>query len=97
MFNTYRNGRIPYITMFIANCDPDRRERVLGPPIGHLFTKEATGDVRDLVPLPMAKLMRRFFRRMIADILSGDRRRSELFDPVTLDPVASPEMASGHP
>lgn len=95
MFNTYRNGRIPYITTFVANCDPDRRERVLGPPIGHLFTNEATGDVRHLIQLSMAKLMRRFFRRMIADILAGDRRRSALFDPVTLHPVALPEVRTG--
>lgn len=92
MFNTYKNGRIPYITTFVANCDPVRRERVLGPPIGHLFTNEATGDVDHLVHLSMGKLMRRFLRRMIADIVTGDRRRSVLFDPVTLDPVSSPEM-----
>ena len=94
MFNTYRNGRIPYITTLVANCDSDQRERILGSPIGHLFTNEATGDVRHLIPLSMAKLMRRFFRRMIVDIFAGDRRRSELFDPVTLDPVASPEMVA---
>lgn len=91
MFNTYRNGRIPYITAVVANCDEERREQALGPPIGHLFTEEATGDVRHFTKLSMGKLMRRFFRRMIADVLSGDRKRSALFDAVTLDPIASPE------
>ncbi len=91
MFNTYRNGRIPYITTLIANCDADQRERLLGPPIGHLFIEEATGDVSHLKPLPMATLMRRFFKRMITDIIVGDRKRAELFDPHTLDPIASPE------
>lgn len=90
LFNTYRNGRIPYITTLVANCDPDRRAELLGPPIGHLFTEEATGDVRHLPKLSVAKLMRRFAWRMIRDILSGDRRRSALFDPVSLQPTATP-------
>lgn len=90
MFNTYKNGRIPYITTLVANCDPERRDALLGPPIGHLFTKEATGDVGDLRPVSMLALMRRYSGRMIADILAGDRRRSALFDPLTLDPIAEP-------
>lgn len=90
MFNTYRNGRIPYITTVVANCDPDQRGRLLGPPIGHLFTGEATGDVSRLKRLPMATLMRRFFKRMITDIIAGDRRRADLFDPSTLKPIALP-------
>lgn len=90
MFNTYRNGRIPYITTVVANCDQDQREPVLGQPIGHLFTDEATGETAHLRRLPMAKLMRRFFWRMIADIVARDRSRSELFNPVTLDPIVMP-------
>ena len=93
MFNTYKNGSIPYITTVIANCDPDRRETLLGPPVGHLFTDEATGGASHLKRLSMFKLMRRFSGRMIADIFSGDRRRSELFDAVTLAPIASPAKA----
>lgn len=90
MFNTYRNGRIPYITTLVANCDPAHRAAVLGQPIGHLFTDEAQGDTSHLKRLPMAKLMRRFLWRMIADIIARDRRRTALFDPVTLDPIAVP-------
>jgi hypothetical protein len=90
MFNTYRNGRIPYITTLVANCDPDQRGRLLGPPIGHLFTEEATGDVSHLRRLAMATLMRRFFKRMITDIIVGDRKRADLFDPGTLAPIAPP-------
>jgi hypothetical protein len=66
---------------------------LLGPPIGHLFTKDATGDINHLKRLSMFKLMRRFSGRLIADLLSGDRRRSPLFDRVTLDPIASPGKA----
>lgn len=90
MFNTYRNGRIPYITTVVANCDADRRDELLGPPIGHLFTDEATGDVGHLRRLSMARLMQRFLRRMVADVVMGGRRRAALFDPATLEPIAPP-------
>lgn len=90
MFNTYKNGRIPYITVVVANCDSEQREPLLGLPIGHLFVEEGSGDISLLSRLSMFKLMRRFSRRMMIDILTGDRRRNELFDPVTLDPIALP-------
>ena len=92
MFNTYKNGHVPYITTVVANCEPDQQERLLGQPIGHLFIKEATGDVRHLRRLSMVTLMRRFFRRMVADMVTGDRRRAALFDPGTLEPIASPAL-----
>lgn len=90
LFNSYRNGRVPYITTQLAACDPAARDRLTGPPLGHLFTTDATGDTSALPKMNMAKLMRRFFPRMIRDMLSGDRRRCELFDPETLEPVAIP-------
>lgn len=90
MFNTYRSGRVPYVTTVVANCDPDWRGSLLGEPIGHLFTEEATGDASHLRRLSMFKLMRRFSRRMMTDIISGDRRRDPLFDPATLEPFVSP-------
>lgn len=89
-----RDALIPYITTLVANCEPDQRERLLGFPIGHLFTNEATGDANHLQRLKMAKLMRRFLKRMIFDIITGDRRRAALFDPVTLEPIFSPERRS---
>lgn len=89
MFNTYENGRIPYITTLLANCDDAGRAR-LGKPLGHLFLHEAKGDVSGLRPLSMGRLMRRFFVRMLKDIVSGDRRRNPLFDHETFEPVAKP-------
>jgi hypothetical protein len=56
-----------------------------------LFLDEATGDVSGLPQLSMARLMSRFFVRMVADVVSGDRRRSELFDAATLEPISPPE------
>ena len=94
MFNSYKTGRIPYITTLIANCDPARRDQ-LRRPIGHLFTAEATGDVRHLKHMSMTGMMRRFFRRMVADVLAGNRRRSALFDPLTLDPIATRRRSIG--
>ena len=90
MFNTYRNGRTPYLSVVVANCDQTQRELVLGQPIGHLFTESAYGDASHLKRPPMARLWRRLFWRMIADIVARDRWRSELFDPVTLDPIVVP-------
>ena len=90
MFNTYANGRIPYITTLVVNCDPEQRSAVLGPVTGHLFTQEAVGDASGLQQMSMGKLMRKFFVRMMADILSGDRRRSELFNAETLEPISRP-------
>ena len=90
MFNTYANGRIPYVTTLTANCDPERRGKLLGPAIGHLFTNEPIADPGNVHRMSLAKLMRRFFRRMIKDVVSGDRRRSSLFDATTLEPIAKP-------
>ena len=95
MFNTYANGRVPYVTVVLENCDPARRAAALGSPIGHLFLDEATGDVGTLPALSMGRLMWRFFRRMLKDIVSGDRRRSVLFDPATLRPIATPVRVGG--
>ena len=90
LFNSYKNGKIPYVTTLVGNCDEGLRTRLLGEPIGHLFVDDdpaCTGPVRRL---SMNTLMRRFFVRMVKDIVSGDRRRSALFDPETLEPVSTP-------
>ena len=89
MFNTYANGKLPYVTTLLANCEADGRA-ALGEPIGHLFLQDAPGDTEGLRPLSMNALLRRFFKRMVKDIFSGDRRRNPLFDPNTLEPIAKP-------
>ena len=90
LFNTYANGKIPYITTQLGACDPAARARLVGPPRGHLFTEEGIGDTSHLPKMSMGALMRRFFPRMIKDLVSGDRRRCELFDSKTLEPIAKP-------
>lgn len=90
LFNSYANGRLPYVTTLLANTDAARRDAMLGEPLGHLFTDEATGDARHLRTMSFNALMFRFFGRMLKDLVSGDRRRSALFDPASLKPIAAP-------
>lgn len=90
LFNSYANGNIPYITTQLAACDPATRAALVGPPLGHLFTHDGIGDTSALPKMSMGQLMRRFFPRMLRDLLSGDRRRCELFDAKTLEPIAKP-------
>ncbi|WP_370188481.1 DUF6151 family protein [Qipengyuania sp.] len=90
LFNTYANGKVPYVTTLLANTERSRADDLLGPPIGHVFAEQATGDASALTPMPFNRLMRRFLKRMLKDLLSGDRRRSALFDPETLEPIAQP-------
>ena len=95
LFNSYANGKIPYITTQLAACDPATRAALVGPPLGHLFTHDGIGDTSALPRMSMGQLMRRFFPRMIKDMLSGDRRRCELFDAKTLEPIAEPHRLTG--
>ncbi|QNO27993.1 hypothetical protein EEB18_003200 [Sphingopyxis sp. OPL5] len=95
LFNSYANGKIPYITTQLAACDPATRDTLVGPPLGHLFTQDGIGDTGALPKMSMGQLMRRFFPRMIKDMLSGDRRRCELFDTRTLEPIATPHRLTG--
>ncbi len=90
LFNTYANGKLPYITTQLAACDPATRAALVGPPRGHLFIEDGAGDTSALPKMSMGQLMRRFFPRMIKDLISGDRRRCALFDVKTLAPIAQP-------
>ena len=90
LFNSYKNGKIPYVTTLVGNCDEGLRTRLLGEPIGHLFVDDDPACTGAVHRLSMNTLMRRFFVRMVKDIVSGDRRRSALFDPETLEPISTP-------
>ena len=89
MFNTYANGRIPYVTALLANCVQSDVKPKIGPVVGHLFLPDDNA-LPGAPRMSMAKLMRRFFKRMVRDMLSGDRRRAALFDPETLEPISKP-------
>ncbi|HEV7314716.1 DUF6151 family protein [Sphingopyxis sp.] len=94
LFNTVANGKFPFITIQLAACDPAARE-VVGPSRGHIYTQDAIGDASHLPQMSMVTLMRRFFVRMIKDIVSGNRRRAALFDAETLEPIAKPHRLTG--
>ena len=93
LFNTYANGKLPYTTVLLANCDADGRT-ALGQTRGHLHLDDAKGDKTDLKPMSMGKLLRSFFPRLLKDIFSGDWRRNALFDAKTFAPIASPRRLS---
>ena len=95
LFNTFKNGKLPFITILLAACDPAARKQALGPPRGHLFLQEAIGDADGLPKMSTVTLMRRFFVRAIKDIVSGDRRKAALFDAKTLEPIAVPLRLMG--
>ena len=90
MFNTYANGKLPYVTSLLANADRGAVEAALDKPIGHLHTADAPVHPEGVPEMSMGQLLRRFFKRMVKDVFSGDRRRSALFDPETLQPIATP-------
>ncbi len=90
MFNTYANSRVPYITTLLANCIPDEVEQHIGPALGHLFLPSEAKAKAEFVSMSFAHLMRRFFIRMIKDLMAGDRKKSVLFDPLTLEPITQP-------
>jgi hypothetical protein len=90
MFNSFANGRIPYLTTLVANCDPRQAETALGPVIGHLMLPDTINDPQAMPRMSFAKLMCRFFGRIIKDLVSGDRKRSPLFDPKTFKPISTP-------
>lgn len=95
LFNTVATGKLPFITVQVGACDPAARDRLLGPPRGHLFTHDGIGDTGALPRMSMVTLMRRFLWRAIRDIVSGDRRRAALFDAKTLEPIAKPHRLTG--
>ena len=91
MFNTYANGKLPYVTSLLGNADRGAVEAALGKPIGHLHLADAPVHPEGVPEMSMGQLLRRFFKRMVKDVFSGDRRRSALFDPETLQPIAKPQ------
>ncbi|MFC3784988.1 hypothetical protein GGR90_003737 [Sphingopyxis italica] len=95
LFNSHANGKLPFFTAQFVACDPATRDRLIGPPRGHLFLQEGVGDTSGLPKMRTATMIRRFFVRVIKDLISGDRRRCALFDAKTLEPIATPHRLTG--
>lgn len=94
MFNSFKNGRMPYLTALLANCDAESVDTIFGPIVGHLSLPGKAEGMQDAPRMSLGKLMHRSFRRMAKDFVSGDRRRSALFDPKTLEPICPPHRLS---
>lgn len=90
LFNTYANGRIPYLSVLLANSDPFTRAEAIGPPARHLFVQGALNSVPFQNSMSVRKLVFRVLKRMFLDIISGERRRSQLFDAHTFAPIRNP-------
>ena len=94
LFNTTGSGKFPFLSVITFALDARRRDAVLGPPLGHVFVDFAEGDTRALPKTATAVMMFRVLKRMAADLLSRDYRRSPLFDPANGKPVVTAERLS---
>jgi hypothetical protein len=91
LFHTVHSGWYPFVTVLDRICDVQSRGAVLGPPCGHIYPDSATEPLADDTPrASFARVMRRFIPRMLQDYLTGDFRRSPLFDRKTHRPIATP-------
>ncbi|MGP1284016.1 MAG: DUF6151 family protein [Parasphingopyxis sp.] len=95
LFNTMGSGKQPFLSVLTFALDEDRRDETLGPPSGHVFTKFAEGDVGNVPTTATPVMIYRALKRILADRLSGDWKRSPLFDPADGRPVATPERLDG--
>ena len=89
LFNTFANGKLPYTTILLANCD-DQGRAALGEPLGHMFLKDAPNDTPGLEPMSIWPLVFDSVRRIALDIMSGARRGNPIFHPETLEPFPTP-------
>jgi len=87
LFNTLDTGTFPFVTTIVHALDPTTRNAVLGPPRGALFAGEATDQDVEIPSTSMVAVYARFGVRALLDRFSGDYRRTELFDAVTLQPI----------
>ena len=95
LLHTVHSGRFPFVTVLDRICDAQLRETVLGPPKGHIFPESATEPLDGNAPrASFVRIMRRFLQRLLHDYLTGDFRRSPLFDHRTQRPIAVPRRLS---
>ena len=93
-FNTAAKAKPPFLSVNLACCDADRRDAVLGPPKGQFLAHEAQPPIENPKAVSMFQLARGFFPRVIKDLLSGDWRKSPLFDPASKEPIAKPRRVT---
>lgn len=94
LFHTVHSGWYPFVTTHVAILDPDCRVAAIGEPRGHTFVGGVPAALRNFREVSRFRIMARFIVWMWKDLLSGDFRRAELFEPVTLKPIVEPRRLS---
>lgn len=92
MFNTYDSNRRSFLSFVMATTDPDARDRLLGPSLGHIWRRFATGDLKGRKSVNLRSVIARIAWRQITARLSGDYRNTPLFDRKTGAPIAAPRI-----
>ncbi|GEO00568.1 hypothetical protein NSE01_24000 [Novosphingobium sediminis] len=94
LFHTVHSGWYPFVTTHVATLDPERRGEAIGKPRGHTFVDDVATVQRSFRTVSRNSIMARFIVGMWKDLLSGDFRRAELFEPRSLRPIVSPKRLS---
>ncbi|MBR0551194.1 hypothetical protein J7S20_01600 [Sphingomonadaceae bacterium LXI357] len=90
LFHTVHSGWYPFVTIHVAILDYDRRAAAIGEPRGHTFVSNVPAALRNFREVSRFGIMARFTVRMWNDLVSGDFRRAELFEPASLKPIVEP-------
>lgn len=90
--NTYGTSKFSFMSVVLWRFDPDVRDRVLGPPSGHVWVKFAKGDMAGVKLASIPAMICRILARAVSARLSGDYRKNPLFDPRTGAPIAIPHQ-----
>ena len=90
LFNSYKNARWPYITVLLANTEESARPPFVARPAGHLFLSNTDKPTAHLRAAFVPQLVGGVVKRMVRDVLSGDRKRTALFARETFAPIATP-------
>jgi len=94
LFHTVDTGWYPFVTTHVAILDADRRVAAIGEPRGHTLVGDVPAALRNFREVSRASICARLIVRMCKDLLSGDFRRAELFEPATLKPIVEPRRLS---
>ena len=88
--NTYHTSKLSFVSLPLGPKQDAERDRVLGPPSGHAWTKFGWGDLSKVKQVNIPAMLWRIGSRIISARLSGDFRANPFFDRATAQPVATP-------
>ena len=94
LFNTLPKAKPPFLSVNTSAFDQARVAAALGPSKGDFLAQEAEPPLAHPRTVSKFKLALGFFPRLFKDLFSGDWRKSPLFDPASLEPMAKPRRVS---